>query len=168
MLSTCVCMQSMVWKMGWLSWRESGMCRWRLHPHPALVSDPCPVVPRESIIPAHNADTAKAPSCICSITEFFLWVCHCPRLLDFRGHCGSHNRIFIYRTWMKFCKSLLSITNSSGLKYFLCVVFKDCQDTELGMRFLHVHSRTQHTRDNFSLMPLCISKTWQHITPSPA
>lgn len=108
------------------------------------------------------------PSCICSIREFFLWVCQYPRLLHFRGHCGSDNRIFIYRTWMKFGKSLHSIINSLGLKYFLCVVFKDCQVTGLSMRFLHVHSRTQHTRDHFSLMPLCISKTWQCIILSPA
>lgn len=47
------------------------MCRWQLHPHPALVSDPCSVVPRESIILVHNADTARVPSCICSIREIF-------------------------------------------------------------------------------------------------
>lgn len=45
-----------------------------------------------------------------------------PWLLDFRGHCGSDNRNFIYRIWMKFGKRLHSIVISMGLMYFLCVV----------------------------------------------
>ena len=123
--------------------------------------DPCSVVPWEPIISANNADTGKVRSCICSITDFLLWVYQYPWLLDFRGHHGSHNGIFIYWIWMKFGKCLHSIIVLLGLVYFLCVFFRDCQDTGLGTRLLHVH-RTQHTLRSHrlcSLMPLRISKT---------
>lgn len=172
MLSTRICMQSMFWKMGWLSWRESGMCRWPLHPHPALSEVTSALLCHESplswltMLIQPKSFHAYAASQI----FFFLGLYQYPWLLDFRGHHGSNNRIFICRVWMKFAKCLRSIIISLGLMYFLCVVSEIAKILGLEWGAPACSQDTAHLRSHrlFSLMPLCISKTCQHIIPSPA